>query len=114
MFRALCFVLTGGGWRSVVSQMGLQVGSDYIPFVWADDDAAAGAAAMGARAGAEQRVGGIQWRATADGSGVRGGAGMVALERAPTGSLCCSGQTHDWTKIRPVLAPLGTTQGHPC
>ena len=94
--------------------MGLQVGSDYIPFVWADDDAAAGAAATGARAGAEHGAGGIQWRATADVTGVSGGAGMVALEQAPTGSLCCSGQIHDWTKIRPVLAPLATTQSRPC
>ena len=100
----------------------LQVGSDYIPFAWADDDAAEGAAAMGTRAGAERGVGSMQWRATADVSVGGGGAhrprtacGSVAFTvmapATPAGSLCCSGQTHDWTKIRPVLVPVATAQG---
>ena len=106
--------------------MGLQVGSDYIPFAWpADDDddsaATADVAALGARAGAGHgKDAGIQRSAVADGGGGgRGGGaahgslmagkrpvGTVDFGVAPSVSLCCGGQAHDWAKIRPVLAPL--------
>ena len=106
------------------------VGSDYIPFAWpADDDddsaATADVAALGARAGAGHgKDAGIPRRDVGDGGGGGGGGGRGAAAAhrsqmagkrsvgtvdfgvAPSASLCCGGQTHDWTKIRPVLAPL--------